>query len=65
MCSCLQRLQTKVLKLVDVSYGGENGFNQVSIIYYCPIICLLIIKEIQSMPSALLIYISTLNFLRT
>lgn len=23
-----QRLQTKVLKLVDVSYGGENGFNQ-------------------------------------
>ncbi|XP_015788901.1 eukaryotic peptide chain release factor subunit 1 [Tetranychus urticae] len=22
------RLQTKVLKLVDVSYGGENGFNQ-------------------------------------
>ena len=28
---CLQRLQTKVLKLVDVSYGGENGFNQVSL----------------------------------
>lgn len=26
----LQRLQAKVLKLVDVSYGGENGFNQVS-----------------------------------
>lgn len=24
----LQRLQTKVIKLVDVSYGGENGFNQ-------------------------------------
>ena len=24
----LQRLQNKVLKLVDVSYGGENGFNQ-------------------------------------
>ncbi|XP_031570187.1 eukaryotic peptide chain release factor subunit 1 [Actinia tenebrosa] len=23
-----QRLQAKVLKLVDVSYGGENGFNQ-------------------------------------
>ncbi|RDD38822.1 Eukaryotic peptide chain release factor subunit 1 [Trichoplax sp. H2] len=23
-----QRLQMKVLKLVDVSYGGENGFNQ-------------------------------------
>lgn len=22
------RLQTKILKLVDVSYGGENGFNQ-------------------------------------
>ncbi|CAB4408892.1 unnamed protein product [Rhizophagus irregularis] len=22
------RLQTKVIKLVDVSYGGENGFNQ-------------------------------------
>ncbi len=27
-CLQLQRLQTKVLKLVDVSYGGENGFNQ-------------------------------------
>lgn len=25
---CLQRLQAKVLKLVDISYGGENGFNQ-------------------------------------
>ena len=24
----VKRLQTKVLKLVDVSYGGENGFNQ-------------------------------------
>lgn len=24
----LQRLQSKVLKLVDISYGGENGFNQ-------------------------------------
>ena len=24
----LQRLQGKVIKLVDVSYGGENGFNQ-------------------------------------
>ena len=23
-----QRLQTKVLKIVDVSYGGDNGFNQ-------------------------------------
>lgn len=23
-----QRLQTRILKLVDVSYGGENGFNQ-------------------------------------
>ena len=22
------RLQSKVIKLVDVSYGGENGFNQ-------------------------------------
>lgn len=27
VCS-LQRLQAKVLKLVDISYGGENGFNQ-------------------------------------
>lgn len=25
---CVQRLQAKVLKLVDISYGGENGFNQ-------------------------------------
>lgn len=25
---CFQRLQAKVLKLVDISYGGENGFNQ-------------------------------------
>ena len=24
-----QRLATKVIKVVDVSYGGENGFNQV------------------------------------
>ena len=24
----LQRLQAKILKIVDVSYGGENGFNQ-------------------------------------
>lgn len=24
----LQRLQVKVIKVVDVSYGGENGFNQ-------------------------------------
>lgn len=23
-----QRLAAKILKLVDVSYGGENGFNQ-------------------------------------
>ncbi|KAK5041054.1 translation termination factor eRF1, partial [Cryomyces antarcticus] len=23
-----QRLQAKVIKVVDVSYGGENGFNQ-------------------------------------
>lgn len=23
-----QRLQAKVIKIVDVSYGGENGFNQ-------------------------------------
>jgi len=23
-----QRLQVKIIKLVDVSYGGENGFNQ-------------------------------------
>ncbi|KAJ8782400.1 hypothetical protein J1605_010108 [Eschrichtius robustus] len=23
-----QRLQSKVLKLADISYGGENGFNQ-------------------------------------
>ena len=22
------RLQTKVIKVIDVSYGGENGFNQ-------------------------------------
>lgn len=27
-CFSLQRLQAKVLKLVDISYGGENGFNQ-------------------------------------
>ena len=26
-----QRLQAKIIKLVDVSYGGENGFNQVSL----------------------------------
>uniref|UniRef100_H0XE58 Eukaryotic peptide chain release factor subunit 1 n=1 Tax=Otolemur garnettii TaxID=30611 RepID=H0XE58_OTOGA len=25
---CDKRLQSKVLKLVDISYGGENGFNQ-------------------------------------
>ena len=23
-----QRLAAKILKIVDVSYGGENGFNQ-------------------------------------
>ena len=22
------RLQAKIIKLVDISYGGENGFNQ-------------------------------------
>lgn len=27
-----QRLAAKIIKVVDVSYGGENGFNQVS----CP-----------------------------
>lgn len=26
--SSLQRLQAKIIKIVDVSYGGENGFNQ-------------------------------------
>ena len=26
--SDFQRLQDKVIKVVDVSYGGENGFNQ-------------------------------------
>ena len=24
-----QRLAAKVIKVVDISYGGENGFNQV------------------------------------
>jgi peptide chain release factor subunit 1 len=24
------RLQAKIINVVDVSYGGENGFNQVS-----------------------------------
>lgn len=24
----LQRLQAKIIKTVDISYGGENGFNQ-------------------------------------
>lgn len=28
MCVRAQRLQAKILKLVDISYGGENGFNQ-------------------------------------
>lgn len=23
-----QRLQAKIIKVVDVSYGGDNGFNQ-------------------------------------
>ncbi|CDJ29875.1 eukaryotic peptide chain release factor subunit, putative [Eimeria mitis] len=23
-----QRLQAKIIKIVDVSYGGDNGFNQ-------------------------------------
>jgi len=27
-CNFFQRLQAKIIKLVDVSYGGENGFNQ-------------------------------------
>jgi len=26
-----QRLAAKIIKVVDVSYGGENGFNQVSV----------------------------------
>jgi len=26
-----QRLVAKIIKVVDVSYGGENGFNQVSV----------------------------------
>lgn len=26
-----QRLQAKIIKIVDISYGGENGFNQVYI----------------------------------
>lgn len=25
-----QRLQAKIIRTVDVSYGGENGFNQVN-----------------------------------
>lgn len=28
-----QRLAAKVIKVVDVSYGGENGFNQVCFLY--------------------------------
>lgn len=28
VCASFQRLQQKVIKIVDVSYGGENGFNQ-------------------------------------
>ena len=31
-----QRLAAKVIKVVDVSYGGENGFNQVSRTLYFP-----------------------------
>ena len=27
-CFISQRLQAKIIKIVDVSYGGENGFNQ-------------------------------------
>lgn len=27
------RLQKQVLKIVDVSYGGENGFNQVDMLF--------------------------------
>jgi peptide chain release factor subunit 1 len=30
-----RRLAAKVVKLVDVSYGGENGFNQVGLINNC------------------------------
>jgi peptide chain release factor subunit 1 len=30
-----QRLVAKVIKVVDVSYGGENGFNQVRPIFFC------------------------------
>jgi peptide chain release factor subunit 1 len=26
-----QRLAAKIIKVVDISYGGENGFNQVSL----------------------------------
>lgn len=38
-----QRLQAKIIKLVDVSYGGENGFNQVGcydleIVLFCPVL---------------------------
>ena len=27
-CFSFQRLQAKIVKTVDISYGGENGFNQ-------------------------------------
>jgi len=27
------RLVSKIIKVVDVSYGGENGFNQVSLLF--------------------------------
>ena len=33
-----QRLQAKIIKLVDVSYGGENGFNQVRCYCYTDIL---------------------------
>ena len=28
-----KRLASKIIKIVDIGYGGENGFNQVSITY--------------------------------
>jgi len=36
------RLVSKVIKVVDVSYGGENGFNQVcpTLALFCPLICM-------------------------
>ena len=32
-----QRLAAKVIKVVDVSYGGENGFNQVRYLSACQV----------------------------